>query len=57
MDRWTVKWKTGREKTFVPYDSLGYTSFVKQGLKLGRVTVNDRPVTVNSQGYVIFVDD
>lgn len=41
---WIVKWENGNTKRFVPYDSLGMNAFIVNGLKLGKVTVNEREV-------------
>jgi len=42
--KWVVVWESGRTETFVPYDSYGMSSFIRQGLKRGKVFVNDKEV-------------
>jgi hypothetical protein len=41
---WIVRWENGKSKRYVPYDSLGMTRFVLNGLKEGKVYVNDEEV-------------
>ena len=41
---WIVKWENGKSKRYVPYDSLGMTRFVLNGLKEGKVYVNEEEV-------------
>ena len=51
MTEWIVKWEDGKTQKYVPYDSYGMTSFIKQGLKKGKVTVNDKEVYITEEGY------
>ena len=41
---WIVKWENGKTQQYCPYDSYGMTTFIKKGLELGKVTVNDKEV-------------
>ena len=41
---WIVRWENGKSKRYVPYDSLGMTRFVLNGLKEGKVYVNEEEV-------------
>ena len=41
---WIVRWENGKSKRYIPYDSLGMTRFVLNGLKEGKVYVNDDEV-------------
>jgi len=41
---WIVRWENGKSKRYVPYDSLGMTRFILNGLKEGKVYVNDDEV-------------
>lgn len=47
--KWIVRWETGKEMCFVPYDSTGMSSFICQGLSKGKVTINDREVELNDE--------
>jgi hypothetical protein len=41
---WIVRWENGKSKRFVPYDYLGVTQFVINGLKEGKVYLNEKEV-------------
>ena len=46
LQKWIVKWENGKIQQYVPYDSYGMTTFIKKGLEIGKVTVNDREVVI-----------
>lgn len=50
-EKWIVHWENGKTITFVPYDSLGMTSFIRKGLELGVVTVNGKEVEIDQEGF------
>jgi len=50
--KWVVRWPSGKEWTFVPYDSIGMTSCIKQGLAKGKVTVNDKEVILSEDSSI-----
>jgi hypothetical protein len=41
---WIVRWESGKSKRYVPYDYLGVTRFVINGLKEGKVYLNEKEV-------------
>jgi len=57
MTKWIVKWEDGKTQQYVPHDSYGMTSFIKQGLKKGKVTVNDKEVYITEEGYWMEIQD
>ena len=52
MSRSIVRWENGREEVFDAYCRIGYSSFVKAGLKRGKVYENDKEVFINEDGFV-----
>lgn len=54
---WTVRWENGKTQTYVPYDSLGMTSFIKKGLEKGKVTVNDKDVFIDENHFWRYKND
>lgn len=52
MTKWIVKWENGKTQTFVPYDSIGFTTFIRQGLQAGKVTVNGIEYEEKEDGWV-----
>jgi hypothetical protein len=46
---WVVVWSDGTARQYCIYDKLGMTNFVKRGLKLGKVMINDREVVMNEE--------
>ena len=50
-NKWIVVWSNGKTMTFVPYDSIGMTSFIRRGLEQGTVTVNDKEVFIANNGF------
>ena len=55
-NRWIVVWSNGKILTFVPYDSMGMTSFIRRGLEEGPVTVNDKEVYIDDTGFWQYKD-
>lgn len=54
---WIVKWENGKTLTFIPMDSIGMTSFIKQGLANGKVFVNDKEVIMLNDDLPVYRED
>ena len=57
LQKWTVKWENGKIQQYVPYDSYGMTTFIKRGLEIGKVTVNDREVIILNEFWTYKDED
>jgi len=50
---WVVRWEDGKTQRYVPYDSYGMSSFLRQGAEKGKVYINDIQVEVIPTEYGI----
>lgn len=46
---WVVQWSDGTTQRYVPYDSIGMSRFIRNGLDKGKVTVN----TFEVEGFLL----